>query len=202
MEEDDLIEDSRYPLAKAQEIAENLIKILAPHCERIHIAGSIRRKKPYVKDIEIVCQPKKDVFTNLFGEEINTGVDAQFKKTVTKLGEAVKGKPDGKYMQIKLPQEIKLDLFMPDAADYFRQFAMRTGSADYSTNVIAGGWVKLGWVGAGDAGLRRIEDCQKSPDGKWKVINKSGERPPVWKSEEEFFEWLNLEWVEPETRNL
>lgn len=89
---------------------------------------------------------------------------------------------------------------MPDADDYFRQFAMRTGSADYSASVIAGGWVKLGWVGVGDAGLRRIEDCQKSPDGKWKLINKNGERPPVWKSEEEFFEWLNVEWVKPEKR--
>lgn len=187
-------------LPVAQEIADNLVKILSPYCGKIHIAGSVRRKKPVVKDIEIVCQPKRIISTDLFGEEVNSGVDPQFRKEVMKLGEAIKGNPDSRYMQIRLPQEIKLDLFMPAADDYFRQFAMRTGSADYSGSVIAGGWVKLGWVGAGDSGLRRNEDCRKSSDGKWKVINKTGERPPVWESEEEFFEWLNVEWIEPEKR--
>lgn len=191
-----------YPLPVAQEIADNLVKILSPHCDIINIAGSVRRKKDFVKDIEIVCLPKRVVSTDLFGEEINSGVDPQFRKEVMSLGEIIKGNPDGRYMQIRLPQEIKLDLFMPAPDDYSRQFAMRTGSADYSGSVIAGGWVKLGWVGAEDAGLRRIEDCQKSPDGKWRVINKNGERPPVWKSEEEFFEWLNVEWIEPEYRSL
>lgn len=199
MDGNEVIEDNKYPLNIAQEIAEDLVGVLAPHCERIHIAGSIRRKKPFVKDIEIVCQPKKDVFTNLFGEEINTGTNAPFKKVVAQLGEVIKGNPDGRYMQIKLPQGIKLDLFMPDPDDYFRQFAMRTGSADYSAAVIAKRWVDLGWVGTSE-GLRRKEDCQKSGDSPWKIINKTGKRPPVWKSEEEFFGWLNLEWIEPEKR--
>lgn len=41
-------------LEQALEIAEKVKALLAPHCERIEIAGSIRRKKPDVKDIEIV----------------------------------------------------------------------------------------------------------------------------------------------------
>ncbi len=43
---------------QALEIAERTKALLAPHCERIEIAGSIRRKKPHVKDIEIVAIPK------------------------------------------------------------------------------------------------------------------------------------------------
>lgn len=39
-------------------IAERVKAELEPHCERIEIAGSIRRKKPEVKDIEIVAIPK------------------------------------------------------------------------------------------------------------------------------------------------
>lgn len=39
-------------------IAEKIKAQLAPHCDRIEIAGSIRRKKPEVKDIEIVVIPK------------------------------------------------------------------------------------------------------------------------------------------------
>ncbi len=45
-------------LDKALEIAERTKKLLAPYCERIEIAGSIRRKKPEVKDIELVAIPK------------------------------------------------------------------------------------------------------------------------------------------------
>ena len=42
---------------EALKIAEEVKALLAPHCLRIEIAGSIRRKKPEVKDIEIVAYP-------------------------------------------------------------------------------------------------------------------------------------------------
>lgn len=42
----------------AKQIAEALIEELRPYCERISIAGSIRRGKQEVKDIEIVAVPK------------------------------------------------------------------------------------------------------------------------------------------------
>ena len=52
----------------AKKIADRVFELLQPHCEIIHIAGSISREKLFVKDIEIVCIPKK-VFkeTDLFG---------------------------------------------------------------------------------------------------------------------------------------
>jgi len=39
-------------------IAEQVKAELQPHCIRIEIAGSIRRKKPECRDIEIVAIPK------------------------------------------------------------------------------------------------------------------------------------------------
>lgn len=45
-------------LEQAQSIAEELRRELEPGCERIEIAGSIRRKKPEVKDIELCLIPK------------------------------------------------------------------------------------------------------------------------------------------------
>lgn len=45
-------------LADAERIAEGLAVLLRPATERIEIAGSIRRRKPSVKDIEIVCTPR------------------------------------------------------------------------------------------------------------------------------------------------
>ena len=73
-----------YSLESATQTANRVVELLAPHCERIHIAGSIRRKKETVKDIEVVCQPIK-VFvkdkTDLFGAG-DWAVSPEFIKTI------------------------------------------------------------------------------------------------------------------------
>lgn len=48
----------RKPLAQARAVADLLVSYLAPACERIEIAGSIRREVPEVKDIELVAIPR------------------------------------------------------------------------------------------------------------------------------------------------
>lgn len=45
-------------LDDAERCARGLVTLLAPYCERIEVAGSIRRRKAEPKDIEIVCVPK------------------------------------------------------------------------------------------------------------------------------------------------
>jgi DNA polymerase/3'-5' exonuclease PolX len=50
--------DHGMPLEYAREMAEALVELLAPACERIAIAGSVRRKKKFPNDIEVVCEPK------------------------------------------------------------------------------------------------------------------------------------------------
>jgi len=44
-------------LEKAKAVANEVISRLAPYCERIEVAGSIRRQKPLVRDIDIVLVP-------------------------------------------------------------------------------------------------------------------------------------------------
>lgn len=89
---------------KAYEIAIRVKELLTPHCERIEIAGSIRRKKPEVKDIEIVAIPKP-YDTGLFSSGIATVIN-EWKK--------VKGELPCKYTQRILPEGIKLDLFFAE----------------------------------------------------------------------------------------
>lgn len=48
----------RIPLAEAEPIANEIRELLAPACERIVIAGSIRRRKSEVGDIELLTIPK------------------------------------------------------------------------------------------------------------------------------------------------
>lgn len=195
-------------LSKAREIAVAVCTRLEPYTTQLRIAGSIRRKKPDVKDIEIVCLPKYDVTesTDLFGNKTPVNnVTYAFIQMVQSLGKIEKGNAYGRYLKIVLAEGINLDLFIPDADDFIRQFVIRTGSAEYAHRIIAGGWRKLGWVGT-NIGLRRIEDCveHKLEGGKstWECIRNRNNKPPVWKEEAEFFTWLGIEHIPAELRNL
>jgi DNA polymerase/3'-5' exonuclease PolX len=50
------------PLAEAQKKAEAFLGKIMPECRRAEIAGSIRRKRPLVHDIDIVAIPSKVPF--------------------------------------------------------------------------------------------------------------------------------------------
>jgi len=122
-------------LFQALHIAKRVKNLLAPHCSRIEIAGSIRREKPEVKDIEIVAIPKP-YDTGLFESGIATVVN-QWQK--------VKGELPCKYTQRILPEGIKLDLFFAEPGNWGLIYAIRTGSALFSHHVLATGWVKKGY---------------------------------------------------------
>jgi len=188
------------PLEEAKNIAVTICYKLQPFCEKINIAGSVRRQKAQVKDIEIICVPKVEVLKDIFDYDEGIIRSIEFSNTVNTLGKVTKGNTDGKYMQIQLPEGVNLDLFIPDDFDYYRQYAIRTGPADYSAKIIATGWRKIGWCGS-DKGLRKMLDCveSKTPDNKskWKCVKSNGELPPVWKSEEDFFNWINVKISHP-----
>jgi len=44
-------------LEKAKAIADEVVRRLGPYCTKIEVAGSIRRRKPWVKDVDIVLIP-------------------------------------------------------------------------------------------------------------------------------------------------
>lgn len=157
--------------AKALEV----LKQLAPHCDRIEIAGSIRRKKQTdIKDIEIVAIPKPyDI--DLFESGI---------ATVINQWQCVKGKLkyyECKYTQRLLPDETKVDIFFAVPENWGYILAIRTGSADYSHNVLATGWVKRGYKGV---------------DG---MLTKDGRRVDILE-EKDLFELLHIPYCAPELR--
>lgn len=161
-------------LAEAKAIAENILKQLEPHCERIAIAGSIRREKPEVKDIEIVAIPKP-YETGLFESGI---------ATVVNIWEKVKGELPCKYTQRILPEGIKLDLFFATKDNWGFQFAVRTGSAEFSHKILAVGWVRNGFHA--EEGI---------------LVDDAGNRYPV-QEEKELFYMSGTLWREPKDREL
>jgi DNA polymerase/3'-5' exonuclease PolX len=158
---------------QALTIAQHCVELLAPHCIRIEIAGSLRRKKAEVKDIEIVAIPKP-YGTGLFQSGIATVVDEW---------ECVKGHLPCKYTQRILPEGIKLDLFFADIDNWGYIFAIRTGSADYSHHVLAKGWNMKGFYG--DEGQLR---------------NKRTGQVRHIREEIDLFHLIGMEFIKPENR--
>jgi DNA polymerase/3'-5' exonuclease PolX len=160
-------------LAEAQMIAENVKAQLAPHCERIEIAGSIRREKAEVGDIEIVAIPKP----------YDVGLFASGIAPVVNQWEKVKGELPCKYTQRILPEGIKLDLFFATPENFGLIFAIRTGSAGYSHCVLACGWVARGY---------------KSVDG---MLTYDG-YPVRVRDEEQLYQIIGTKWVHPRYREM
>jgi len=175
-------------LIEAKQIAVSLCYLLQPLAAKINIAGSIRRKQAEVKDIEIIALISRENRTKMYHL---LSINCYWKK----------GQGIGRYMQWQHKDTgIKIDLFLPVENDYYRIYAIRTGSSEYSSKVIATAWVKLGWVGT-EHGLRKRSECIKKGD-KWIVAAGFPELPPVWASEQEFFRWLGIEYIDPFYRCL
>ena len=159
--------------SEAYAIALRILKELKPHCERIEIAGSIRRKKTFVKDIEIVAIPKP-YEVGLFQSGI---------ANVVSKWEKVKGELPCKYTQRILPDGIKLDLFFAEPGNWGYIFAIRTGSAEFSRNVLALGWKLKGYRG----------------EKGWLIKDKSTHAIP---EEEDLFELIGIDFMQPEKREV
>lgn len=165
-------------LREAKKIAERIRSILAPHCERCEIAGSIRRMKPEPNDIEIVCIPQKAA--GLFAME---GRSAWWqRRSIPEIGERLKGFPiENRYIQFMLPEGIKLDLFTATRDNWGLIFAIRTGSAEFSHHVLATGWVRAGY---------------QSKNG---LLSKNGANVPV-REEIDLFNLIGIPFVDPQER--
>jgi DNA polymerase/3'-5' exonuclease PolX len=120
---------TKMPITEAKAIADEWVQNLAPFCERVEIAGSIRRGKSEVGDIEIVCKPLMVEMPDMFGNVVGrlSMVDALFAEGNYKLI-----KSGTRYKQVDLG-DINLDLFcVIEPAQWGVLFLIRTGPADYS----------------------------------------------------------------------
>lgn len=120
--------------SEAHAIALALVHKFAPYCQHINIAGSIRRWKPEVHDIEIVAFPKStQVPADLFGGTTTVYPIQSFIHDGVKAGDwqAIKG--GKRYVQLALPNCINLDLFLvTPPAEYGVIMLLRTGPADFN----------------------------------------------------------------------
>lgn len=201
---------TRIPLAEAERLAVEVVEMLRPCCERIEIAGSIRRRRADCGDIEIVCIPKpgetvlpvrhlfdwdrppgeyavqefEDVLDHVTvrcDELVKAGVIAY---RLDKNGRAAFGT---KYKRL-MYRDFALDLFsVLPPAQWGVLFMIRTGPAEFSHRLV---------TKRTQGGL--LPDWYRVHDGAliWAETGESIDTP----TEESFFEAVGLKWLPPEQR--
>lgn len=158
----------KYPYQFAKSIADKALEEFRPYCERIEIAGSLRRQKREIGDIEICAIPRYEI--NLFGEpglsllNLYLGQMAQKQRLVTE----GKWGPSYKKFRLAAHQEMSIDLFITSPPQWGLIFMIRTGSAEFSQRLVTqknkGGLlpshlkVSDGWVWDGNERLELPEE--------------------------------------------
>lgn len=199
----------RIPLAEAEGLAQEVVTLLAPYCARCEVAGSIRRRRPDVGDLEILAIPKirNDGSADLFGDipaEVNELdervtqllVTGEFGRRLDKNGHSAVG---SKYKRLTY-RDFGLDLFvvLPPAWSYGLALVIRTGPADFSHQLVTPRNATLtDSQGKSRSGLLppwfQVHD--------FGIYYRDGRTDLVPTPEEsDVFEALKLDWIEPAAR--
>ena len=153
-------------------IAERYKKILEPYCKRIEIAGSVRRKKPECRDIELVIIRDPDKL-----EELKSLV-GEWKK--------IRGSITGRYMQVEVEEGLKIDIFVAvdDGSNWGNIYLIRTGNWKFSRFMMG--------IRAPQVGLMHRYGYlwTKHEDIRCECYE-----------EEDVFRQLEMNWIEPEKRS-
>lgn len=183
----------RFDAEDAVPVALALVEILKPFCERIEIAGSLRRCKETVGDIELLFIPRfenrqMDMFSSepvdLAGEKLNEllaqGVIA---KRQAESGSFTWGKLNK--LAVHVESGIPVDFFCePDAADWPRSITIRTGLKEFNVRLM-------------ESAPRHGHKAHAYGEALHKIPG--GERV-IARTEQEFIELCGLEYTEPNSR--
>ena len=143
--------------ARALGLAEALRDELRAACGRIEIAGSVRRRKADVGDIEILAIPALELYQrrDLFGEALEA---TPVNMVEARLGRLIEAGPsafewiydqvtprDGpRYKRLHHTSGICCDLFLTTPERWGYLLAVRTGPADFSKELVTLA-LRLGW---------------------------------------------------------
>jgi DNA polymerase/3'-5' exonuclease PolX len=174
-------------LQHAQELANQWKRLLSPSCTRIEIAGSIRRGKTEVHDIDLVCQPTITHTPDLFGEPgtRRDWLDALLPQIVMDMGALVVINGPRK-KKIRLQEGIALEIWkVIEPAEFGTIYLLRTGPEDFShwlvtPRSIGGGMPS--WMRHKDGALWKHDTKISTPE------------------EEDVFRALKMDYIEPAKR--
>ena len=187
------------PAGEAHEVADHLIGLLAASCNRIRIAGSLRRGKQEVHDIELVATPRFDFVdgADLWGttvgvdrleERVRSLIDLGFVRlrdveSHKRDGTTTIGHRDGDSYKALECSGIPVDLFIVrPPAEWGVIFAIRTGPGDWNQRIVTDC----------QKYLRRVHGGRVYRNGK----------PVPCPEEEDFFRAVGQEYLHPRERRV
>lgn len=187
------------PYIDARASAVALRMLLEPACDRIEIAGSVRRRKPEVHDIEIVAIPRveQEVGADLWGTSVTFD---RLERLIT--DDLI---PSG----VLMPRPVEVH-----RADGSVEVSRRMGSAYramayhgmpvdlFTTDADAWGCILALRTGPGDWNTRLVTDCKRyfrSVAG-GRVLHLG--RPVPTPEESDFFRALGVPWLDPWERRV
>lgn len=199
----DTMKGTTLDLGDAENIAKDFIDRIADTCERLEIAGSVRRKKKAVGDIEVVATPiiKEGMEKTAFGFDAPSGkeinlLDERIKELAARgfieFDRKSKNQnkvPSGpRYYRISYHYQARIEIYpidlfvvLPDAQDWGVIFTIRTGSAEFSHQLA----------------ILALDKRMKIMGGRlWDSSNKHIKCD----TEEQFFEALGIKYIEPKDR--
>ena len=135
-------EPPRIEWEKAVSIGTAIQDIFDAYCSRSIIAGSVRRLKPLVKDIEILCIPKPaEGQRDLFGNVLDDQADALtlYLRGAVREGKSWALRPNirggttfGTLNKLMLYEGTPVDIFTGTVANLGRDLWVRTGPAEWN----------------------------------------------------------------------
>ena len=191
--------------------AQRLCELLRPVCARVEIAGSLRRGKPFVSDVEVCALPAQDGGGDLFGGEVAGPYvfGEPFRALLKRLQatgdltlDPANIKDGPRYKRFLLPDTrcpdfprgVGADLFLADPDNWGNTLAIRTGSAAFSEFLM--GRAKRRWRRQGGGYLWQLNPGSPM-DG---PIPKNAVRVPC-PEEEAYFRAVGVRWLPPHERN-
>lgn len=161
---------TKMDLLAAQNLANGLVETLRPFCSKIEIAGSTRRQKSTVGDIEIVAMPKERKSIEFYAEILSA--------QAINHGE--------KYMKFELSNGVQLDLFFVfDETQWGYILCQRTGPAEFNKYL----FTRPSCGGIRPNGIESIDGFIYL-DGKLQDTS----------TEQKFLACFGLDYISPETR--
>lgn len=182
----------RFPREEALRVALELVELLRPACSRIEIAGSIRRLKPDVGDIEIVYVPRMCLAPDLFGGgALVPASDAVIERMVKAVVIGKRKNSKGSTMWgvrnklgMHVDSGIPVDFFATEEAAWWNYLVCRTGGAENNMEI---------------AGRAQAKGWQWNPYGPGFTRLADGEVVAVG-SEAEVFRFVGMKYLKPEER--
>ena len=131
-------EGIRAPFGEANHLALNLRATLAPACERIEIAGSLRRERPTVGDVELVAIPRMVTEpVGMFESREVSALDAAVDSLIAD-GALIRLSGGDRYIKLQhVGSGLQVDLFVVrPPAQWGMIYLIRTGPAAYSQRFV------------------------------------------------------------------